>query len=136
MEQDAANSGETADGPPADRVVGRPFQPGQSGNPLGRPKRKPVTELLTAELEKIAGRSDMTKAQKLVERLLSIALQGKRSESVAAMRLIMVYVDGLPAQQIDLDIYDVIPGLARDRGLDPERVVILYDQIKKRNQGG
>lgn len=34
----AANSTETADDTQPAKVVGRPFQPGESGNPLGRPK--------------------------------------------------------------------------------------------------
>lgn len=110
--------------------VGRRFEPGQSGNPGGRPKRKPITDLLAAELEKVAGKS--TQGQKLVKRLLSIATQGKRSDSVAALRLIMAYTDGLPVQAVELDIYDAARRAAEERGLDPERVITLYETLKRK----
>lgn len=41
----AANSTATAN-PSKKRVVGRPFPKGVSGNPLGRPKSKPITDML------------------------------------------------------------------------------------------
>ena len=108
-----------------------PFQPGQSGNPGGRPKRKPIAELLIAELEKAAGRSDVTKGQKLAERLVSIALGGNRSDSIAAIRLIMSYTDGLPVQRVEMDVYDAARTIANERGIDPEKVVAIYDQLKQ-----
>jgi hypothetical protein len=122
---------ESASGTPSDCVVGRPFQPGQSGNPTGRPKRRPIADLLLAELEKAAGRSDATKAEKLVERLVGIALTGKRSESVAAANLIIAYTDGLPTQRVEVDVYDTARQMALERGLDPDKVIDLYEKIKQ-----
>lgn len=114
--------------------TGRRFEPGQSGNPGGRPKRKPITDLLAAELEKAAGKSDVTTGQKLAKRLLGIAMQGKRSDSVAAMRLIMSYTDGLPTQQVEIDFYDAARRAAEERGLNPDRVIHLYEQLKRRER--
>lgn len=127
---------ETAPDSTSERVVGRPFQPGQSGNPGGRPKSKPLTALLKAELQQPArGKSGVTKGQKLVERLLGIALNGKRSESVQAMRLLFAYSDGLPVQTFELDVYEAARRLAEERQLDPDRVVILLDEVKRRRSG-
>lgn len=128
---------ETASGEPTapstERVVGRPFPPGVSGNPNGRPKSKPLTTLLKAELQKPArGKSGLTKGQKLIERLLTIAMNGKRSESVTAMRLLFAYSDGLPTQVVEVDIYDEARRLAQQRGLDPDRVVSLLDAARGR----
>lgn len=43
----AANSPETG----KKKVFGRPFQKGVSGNPSGRPKKKPITEIFEKLLE-------------------------------------------------------------------------------------
>jgi hypothetical protein len=114
--------------------VGRPFEPGQSGNPGGRPKRKPITEMLTLELEKLAARSSQAKGQKIVERLVSIALNGKRTDSIAAIRLIMSYTDGLPVQAVEVDLYDGLRRVAEERGLNPDRVIHLYEQLKRQER--
>jgi hypothetical protein len=111
------------------------WKPGQSGNPGGRPKRKPIAELLLAELEKATGKSDVTKMEKLAARLVSIALSGNRSDSIAAIRLIMSYTDGLPAQSVEIDVYDAARALASERGLDPEKVVAIYDTLKGQRGG-
>lgn len=110
-----------------------PWEPGQSGNPSGRRKTKPVTDALKASLEEpVRGKSGKTKRQALVDRLLLIALTGKRSEALAAMKLIFSYSDGLPNQQVEVDVYDAARRQAEARGLDPERVVSLYEEIKRK----
>ena len=110
------------------------FQPGQSGNPLGRPKRKPITELLAAELEKSAIKNGQTREQRMVERLVTIALTGKRSESLQAMKLIFAYRDGLPTQRLEVDFYDAARRAAEERGLNPDRVIHLYEQLKRQER--
>jgi hypothetical protein len=110
-----------------------PWEPGQSGNPGGRKRTKPISDSLRTELEQpVRGKSGKTKRQALVDRLLLIALTGKRTEALAAMKLIFSYTDGLPTQQVEVDVYDVARELAQARGLDPERVINLYEQIKRR----
>ena len=110
----------------------RPFQPGQSGNPTGRPKRKPVTEALLAELAKSHGRNGATKLEAMVTRLVKTVISGKPREAVEAAKLIMTYTDGLPVQMVEVDVYDAARRLAEERGLDPEKVVSLFDAIKAR----
>lgn len=78
------------------RVVGRPFEPGQSGNPNGRPKRRHLADMLGEELAKPSRRDGRSRDQRLVERLVTIALEGKRAEALRAMQLIFAYRDGLP----------------------------------------
>ena len=117
--------------------LGRPWQPGQSGNPGGRRKTKPLTDLLKVELQKPAkGKSGLTKGQKLIERLVGIALSGKRGESIQAMRLLFAYSDGLPDQTVELDVYDAARRIAQERGLDPDRVVTIFDAVKSKRRAG
>jgi hypothetical protein len=78
-------------------VVGRPFQPGQSGNPNGRPKTKPFKDALRKAIE-TAG--DDNKALKLV----AAALLAKAQEGdVPAIKEIADRLDGKVAQPISGD---------------------------------
>lgn len=109
-----------------------PFQPGQSGNPTGRPKRKPVTEAILAELAKDHGKGGKTKLQAMVERLVRLVISGKPREAIEAAKLLASYTDGLPVQMVEVDIYDAARRLAEERGLDPDKVISLYESIKRR----
>jgi hypothetical protein len=107
------------------------WQPGESGNPTGRPKRKLLTDALTAELQKAVTKdSDRTKAQAIITRLVNIVLTGDRSESVAAAKLLWAYHEGQPTQPIVIE--DEARRVAAERGLDPDRVVTLFESIKRR----
>jgi hypothetical protein len=78
-------------------VVGRPFQPGQSGNPNGRPKTKPFKDALQKAIES-AG--DDNSALKLV----AAALLAKAQEGdVPAIKEIADRLDGKVAQPISGD---------------------------------
>lgn len=109
-----------------------PFKPGQSGNPGGRAKRKPVTEALLAELAKSHGRGGATKLEAMVARLVKTVISGRGKEAVEAAKLIMTYTDGLPVQMVEVDVYDAARRLAEERGLDPEKVISLFEAIKAR----
>ena len=52
--------------------------------------------MLGDELQKVYGKNGKTRDQRLVERLVTIALEGKRAEALRAMQLILAYRDGLP----------------------------------------
>lgn len=112
-----------------------PWQPGQSGNPSGRPKRRPIADALKEALDQQHGRGDRTKRQALVDRLLSIALTGKRSEALAAMKLILAYTDGLPVQPIDLEVRRAAEKIAAQTGADPEWLVKRAQEIAAEASG-
>jgi hypothetical protein len=113
-----------------------PWEPGQSGNPAGRKRTKPISDSLRTELEQpVRGKSGKTKRQALVDRLLLIALTGKRTEALAAMKLILSYTDGLPVQQVEVDFYDAARRAAEERGLNPDRVIHLFEQLKRQKVG-
>lgn len=113
----------------------QPFEPGKSGNPNGRPKSRHLTDLLGVELAKQSGKSGQTRDQRLVERLVTIALQGKRGEAIQAMKLIFAYRDGLPTQVVEHDFYDALRRAAEARGADPERVINLFEHMKRQRAG-
>lgn len=75
------------------------FRKGTSGNPGGRPARKPFTEALLAELHRPAGGTDgPTKLEMVVARLVQMAMAG----DIGAMKLIFAYVEGPPTVKIDV----------------------------------
>jgi hypothetical protein len=81
----AENSGDA----PRGRGPGRPFQPGQSGNPGGKPKK----------LEELSAKIGEFDAE-LLERLLEIARHGEHKDSVSAIKLLWGYRFGMPRQVV------------------------------------
>jgi hypothetical protein len=81
----AENSGDA----PRPRGPGRPFQPGQSGNPGGKPKK--LAELAI----KISAMDEAHRA-----RLEEIAASGDHRDSIAAIKLLWSYAHGLPRQVV------------------------------------
>jgi hypothetical protein len=55
-----------------------------------------LADLLGEELAKPSKQSGRSRDERLVERLVTIALEGKRAEALRAMQLIFAYRDGLP----------------------------------------
>lgn len=78
----------------AERVIGRPFQPGQSGNPAGRPKSKPFREALDRAL-KAAG-DDKASLEAVASALVGKAMMG----DVPAIKELADRMDGKVAQAI------------------------------------
>ena len=79
--------------------VGRPFKPGQSGNPGGRPKRLPITETLREVLDQpVPGDKDArTWRQALVHKLLLEAV--KSPKALDYIREIVDRVEGRAVQR-------------------------------------
>jgi hypothetical protein len=71
------------------RGPGRPFEPGQSGNPGGRAKK---SEALSVKI------SEMDDAHRA--RLEDIAANGEHRDSIQAIRLLWSYAHGLPRQVV------------------------------------
>ncbi len=76
------------------------FTPGQSGNPGGRPSRKPLTDLLVAALDRTVGSGDTTAAELIVRKLVSRARAGDRW----AVELLFDRVEGRPVASLDAHI--------------------------------
>ena len=84
----------------------RPWRPGESGNPKGRPPRHEcITSLLKEAMDKKcpSDKQKRTWAEVLTEKLLKMA----RSGDIAALRMIYEYVDGKPKQEIVIPPKDV-----------------------------
>lgn len=76
------------------------FQPGQSGNPGGRPKDKPFRDALRMELAAL-GENDPRALRGLARKLLASAADG--DNTLAAIREVADRLDGKPAQGITND---------------------------------
>ena len=92
MEENAENSAEKQ------RVIGRPFVKGQSGNPKGKPKGTiSITQEIKKQLKKRDPESRKTWLEIYVRRTLVEAIKDPNTQ---AAKLIWNYVDGLPRQPI------------------------------------
>jgi len=79
----------------------RPWKPGQSGNPKGRPKKRDsLVSLLKEALEEeyLADKKGRTWAEVLTEQLLLKAVNG----DMVAQRIIWEYVEGKPKQETEI----------------------------------
>jgi hypothetical protein len=103
-----------------------PWPKGRSGNPGGRPKRKPLTELLVAELEACVHGTDTTRMQEIIQRLVQMAAAG----DLGAIKHIWAYVEGLPTQKVD--IRGEVERLAEQYGRDPDE---LYERTLRVIEG-
>lgn len=79
------------------RVIGRPFQPGQSGNPNGRPKSKPFKEALQRALRAADDDEELLNA-------VALALVKKAQDGdVSAIKELADRLDGKVTQPIGGD---------------------------------
>jgi hypothetical protein len=78
---------------------GRPFPPGMSGNPAGRPKGSgTLLSILRARLQEIPTGQHKTYAEGVVDVVLRKALEG----NTPALKLVWDYIEGAPKQSVDL----------------------------------
>ncbi len=81
----------------------KPFQPGQSGNPKGRPKGVTLSDALRRMLAEAApGRSEQTYAEAIARALCKQAAKG----NVLAAREIADRTEGKPKQAVDMTVWD------------------------------
>ncbi len=91
---------------PEKKVIGRPFPPGVSGNPNGRPKKGFVlTDVMRAMLEE---NPDIKKA--LVKKLLEVALQ---EVDVVAIREVFDRLEGKSLQTNEVEVFNPQPILPK-----------------------
>src|ERR1043166_7392041 len=76
------------------RYVGGSWKPGQSGNPLGRPKSALVSQSLRRKIAEVCEKGDQTTADMLANRILKIALQGKDNNALTAITEIRDTTEG------------------------------------------
>lgn len=89
-----------------------PFAKGQSGNPLGHPKRtKIISEELNKELLRI-DKDDRTKARKIAEKLVALAVMG----DVRAAEIVLERAEGKVAQDINLNVEDAFSNFISSLG--------------------
>jgi hypothetical protein len=79
----------------------KPWKPGQSGNPRGRPKTRTLSEELRARLkEQYPGRSDATYGRMVAHKLVDLAIDGE----IAAIREVFDRTEGKPKQVVDVNV--------------------------------
>ncbi len=88
------------------------FQPGQSGNPGGRPQSH-LNKLLSRYLRAKDG--DKTREQKLVEKICELALAGDMRAAV----LIWDRMEGKVREEVDLSLQEVENTTENDLSLVP-----------------
>lgn len=92
------------------RVIGRPFLPGQSGNPAGRPKKG--TALTDVMREMLEGNPDIKKA------IMAKLLAGAAGGDLAFIREVLDRIDGKP--NVTADIHNT------------GEVVVVPDEVYKK----
>lgn len=93
QEPDNKNDAENSIGTAEKRVIGRPFPPGTSGNPGGRPARKLVDLALEEQLEA----NNYAQAIEIAQALIAKAKSG----DVAAIKLVAERTEGKALQKIE-----------------------------------
>jgi hypothetical protein len=81
------------------KVIGRPFKPGQSGNPSGRPKSRPFKEAIDAAIKKAGGGDDGKDFLEVIARAL---LEKAASGDVPAIKEFGDRYDGKVAQGVEM----------------------------------
>lgn len=129
----------------SDKIIGRPFQPGQSGNPGGRPKRgwnwsalfeEAAEEQLTTKDGKITDKAKKFIAKKIVR----MAVDG----DIAAIKEIVNRMDGMPQQKLTVypgDVNDLLDTIEQSDygqlGQEAEKQMVALDApVQNQEQAG
>jgi len=82
----------------------RPFKPGQSGNPSGRPKGRTVSEWLKHEGNEIDRKTGKPYAQLIAKKTVALAVEGDGS----ARKDYLEYTEGKPSQTFQISRNELI----------------------------
>lgn len=77
-------------------ITGKGFMPGQSGNPNGRPRKRPLTDLLAEKLEQDSGDGSSWD-----ERLTMALLKTAAAGDVAALREVFNRLEGKVPDRVE-----------------------------------
>lgn len=84
------------------RIIGRPFEKGVSGNPNGRPPGSfSLIGMLKKELQEIPQGADKTYAELLIKRILKSAITDGNDQQI---KNILQYVEGVPERGIETNV--------------------------------
>lgn len=93
------------------------WQPGESGNPKGRTRRKPITSVILAALNKPMYANDRrTMAECFRDRLAQIILSGEDGHSIAAFKMLLEYTEGKPQQSVTIDFDRAVDEISNRTG--------------------
>ena len=103
-----------------EKNIGHRWQPGESGNPNGRPKKgHSITETIKAMMDE---RPEIKKA--LAAKVLQMASEG----DITAMKTIWNYLDGMPMQKSDLRVTQLPTPLLGEQDVQENNSA---EQVKK-----
>ena len=88
------------------RIIGRPFPPGISGNPKGRPKDSiSLTSAIKRRLRELTPDGKREAIEMLADNIIQDALDSSDN----MRKLIWNYIDGLPKQSTKIEIEGELP---------------------------
>jgi hypothetical protein len=93
--------------------------------------RRPITASLLYELIQL-GDDGVPLLDSVVRRLVNLALTAPPTQAIEAIRLMAAYVDGLPTQIIEVDVFEAARAEAERRGLDPQRVISILESVRQK----
>lgn len=83
------------------RVIGKPFEKGQSGNPAGRPPGSiSITTEIKKRLQEVPEGQQKSYLELLINRILKLGVVDGNEQMIKA---IWNYIDGLPNQKLNLE---------------------------------
>ena len=115
----------------------KPFEPGQSGNPAGRPKSITLSEALRHELAKEA--PEAAAGETYAEKIAGVLCAAAAGGNVNAAREIADRTEGKPRQAVDIDM-SVMDwrAIAKTQGISEQDVIREAQRIiaESLNAGG